>query len=92
MKSWLVVYYRGVPFVVGEIDTDSSVVSESGFFREGDFFLVTDCLASELPYPFWYTGDRTVYVKDYDQFLLEYGDKKNVVPHKISSIGTVVEK
>lgn len=92
MRHWLIVYYRGVAFVVGEIDPESGLDNKSGFFKEGDFFLISECSASELPYPFWYTGKRTVYVRDYLQFVGEYGDGQSVVPSTLTSIGTVVEK
>lgn len=73
MRDWVILYYRGVPFVVGGITEENKngkEVFESGM-AEGDFLLISRCTAAELPYPFWYVGERNVYIRDYNQFTLE---------------------
>ena len=69
MRDWVIVYYMGIPFIGGH--TNSAEIGYMNHTMEGDFMLVSRCTASELPYPFWWTGGRTVYIRDYDNLLSE---------------------
>jgi hypothetical protein len=96
MRQWLIVYYRGIPFVIGYVNEDKSdprgFVSET--FSEGDFFILSHCSAAELPYPFWFIGTRTVYVRDYWHFVNEYSGHpvETAFTSNPTPIGVKVEK
>ena len=64
LRNWIIIYYRGIPFLVSDIENENSA-----FSKEGDFLINTYCTAAELPYPFWRVGKRTVFVRDYNNFM-----------------------